>query len=131
MRNQGLEAYNKVRLVDVNPGHINRTETYDGTSWSEVNDMNTARQALGGFGTQTAALGAGGSTPPQSTATETWDGTNWTTSPATLGTATTSMSSAGTTSGGWIAGGYESSGNTDATEEYQAAGPTTVTITSS
>ena len=104
------------------PGVLANTETYDGTSWSEVNDMNTARQALGGFGTQTAALGAGGSTPPQSTATETWDGTNWTTSPATLGTATTSMSSAGTTSGGWIAGGYNPPGSVGAnTEEYNSS----------
>ena len=104
------------------PGVLANTETYDGTSWSEVNDMNTARQSLGGFGTQTAALGAGGSTPPQSTATETWDGTNWTTSPATLGTATTSMSSAGTTSGGWIAGGYNPPGSVGAnTEEYNSS----------
>ena len=104
------------------PGVLANTETYDGTSWSEVNDMNTARNNLGGFGTQTSALGAGGNIPAQSTATETWDGTNWTTSPATLGTATVSMSSAGTTSGGWIAGGYNPPGATGAnTEEYNSS----------
>ena len=104
------------------PGKLANTETYDGTSWSEVNDMNTARDGLGGFGTQTSALGAGGNSGSQSTATETWDGTNWTTSPATLGTATVSMSSAGTTSEGWIAGGYNPPGATGAnTEEYNSS----------
>jgi hypothetical protein len=32
------------------------TEEYDGTSWTSPGSMNTARQHLAGFGTQTAAL---------------------------------------------------------------------------
>ena len=32
------------------------TETWDGSSWTEVGDLNTARWAIGGLGTQTAAL---------------------------------------------------------------------------
>jgi len=107
------------------PSKLANTETYDGTSWSEVNDMNTARDGLGGFGTQTSALAAGGySNPPgtYSNATETWDGTNWTTSPATLGTARNAVSSAGTTSGGWIAGGYGPPGSvTSDTEEFNSS----------
>jgi hypothetical protein len=35
----------------------------NGTSWTEVNDLNTARRQLRGAGTQTSALGFGG-TPP-------------------------------------------------------------------
>ena len=45
-----------------------------GGSWTTVNSMNTARSNLGGVGTQTAALGFGGSAPPTtlSAATEKW-----------------------------------------------------------
>ena len=32
------------------------TETYDGTDYSEVNDLNTGRYALDGFGTQNSAI---------------------------------------------------------------------------
>jgi len=32
------------------PGNTTATESYDGTSWTEVNDLNTARVALGGAG---------------------------------------------------------------------------------
>jgi hypothetical protein len=43
--------------------------------------MNTAREALAGAGTQTAALAFGGYTGTAYTgATEEYDGTNWTTS---------------------------------------------------
>ena len=48
------------------------TEEWNGTCWSEVNDLNTARYSLGGAGIQTAALAFGG-TPP-TTATEEWNG---------------------------------------------------------
>jgi hypothetical protein len=33
------------------------TEEYDGSTWTSVNSLNTARFGLGGAGTQTAALG--------------------------------------------------------------------------
>jgi hypothetical protein len=52
------------------------TELYDGTSWTEVNNLNQARSYLGGAGTQTAALAICGS--PQTSLVESWDGTNWT-----------------------------------------------------
>jgi len=64
-----------------------QTEIYDGTSWTEVNDMNTGRSGQPGTGSTTAALVVGGATsvvspshPSKSItgATETWDGTNWT-----------------------------------------------------
>jgi hypothetical protein len=69
------------------------TETWNGSSWTEVNDMNTARQALAGSGSITAAIGFGG-TPPITGATEIWDGTNWT-EVADLNTARTDISGAG------------------------------------
>jgi hypothetical protein len=54
------------------------TESYNGTSWTEVNDLNTARYELGPAGTQTSALGFGGATPPAVAVTESWNGTCWT-----------------------------------------------------
>src|SRR5210317_1108680 len=52
------------------------TESYNGASWTEVNDLNTAR-TLGSAGTQTSALGFGGSPGPLAI-TESWNGTSWT-----------------------------------------------------
>lgn len=59
------------------------TESYDGTSWTEVNDMSRApadTTGMGAGGTQTSALAAG--TQPNSTLSESWDGTCWTSTPA-------------------------------------------------
>ena len=51
-------------------------------SWSTQNSMNTARQALGGSGSSTAALAfagvGGGPTNDPQDVTELWNGTNWT-----------------------------------------------------
>jgi hypothetical protein len=60
------------------------TESYNGTAWTSVNSLNTARAVVGGAGTQTAALAFGGSNPPGTrlTSTETWNGTSWTASGA-------------------------------------------------
>jgi hypothetical protein len=66
----------------VAPGPIGptaNTNSYNGTSWSPVSAMNTARFYLYGTGTQTAALGFGGYTTGPSTATEEWNGSSWTT----------------------------------------------------
>jgi len=60
------------------------TESYNGTSWTSVNSLNTTRAGVGGAGTQTAGLAFGGSNPPGTrlTSTETWNGTSWTASGA-------------------------------------------------
>jgi hypothetical protein len=44
----------------VSPGPLTNTESYNGTSWTEVNDLNTARKTFAGAGTQTLALAFGG-----------------------------------------------------------------------
>lgn len=54
------------------------TESYNGSTWTELNDMNTARRYLGGAGTQTAALGVGGFVAGSVANVESWDGTSWT-----------------------------------------------------
>ena len=57
---------------------LNVTENYDGSSWTEVNDLNTARRYISGCGTNTAALCTGGYSTSPSAANEQWNGTNWT-----------------------------------------------------
>ena len=62
----------------------NETESYDGTSFTEVANLNTARMAnRGGFGTSTAGFLAGGYTYPPAGPTgiqqlcESWNGSAW------------------------------------------------------
>ena len=66
------------------PAKTGKTESYDGTTWTEKGDLNDARIAMGGAGTATAALGFGGDSPGYPTATESFNGTSWTVVPATL-----------------------------------------------
>ena len=55
-------------------------ESWDGSSWTELADLNTARRSLGGTGSQTAAVVFAGSTDPGPNVaiTEAWDGSAWT-----------------------------------------------------
>ena len=85
------------------------TESYNGTSWSPVNSMNTSRESLGGAGTQTSALAFGGFTsgpyPTGNTAaTESWNGTSWT-SVNSLNQTRDSLGSCGTQTSALAAGG--------------------------
>ena len=59
---------------------LDQTENYNGTSWTEVNEMNTARFNHAGAGVYSSAIAFGGekSGPANATETETWNGTSWT-----------------------------------------------------
>jgi hypothetical protein len=63
---------------DDTPAIFATTELYDGTSWTEVNDLNVAKFQGGTAGTQTSALAFAGRTPPTVRTNESWNGTNWT-----------------------------------------------------
>jgi len=58
----------------------NETEEYNGTSWSEQNNLNTARDFLDGAGIQTSAMAVTGHTTPSAREkdAENYDGTSWT-----------------------------------------------------
>ena len=68
-----------------NPPALSNVEEYDGSSWSEVNNMPVARVKPFASGTLTAGLAGGGESGPtpasQASAAE-YDGTNWTATPA-------------------------------------------------
>jgi hypothetical protein len=50
-------------------------EQWNGTAWTEIGDINTARQDLGGVGTSSLALASGGYSAGTN-ATEEWDATS-------------------------------------------------------
>jgi hypothetical protein len=87
---------------------------------------------MGGAGIQTAAIAFGGAPPPAGTgATELYDGTSWTTSPATLVTSRSlAVGDAGTQTAALGFGGYNGTSVLNATEEFIGAGAAvTKTIT--
>ena len=99
-------------------------EEYDGTTWTEVGDMNTGRYNLMSAGTSTSCVAFGGKTPPTTAATEEWGGSSWVSNPSpsgdlgggrytsgAFGTLTAALCTAGDGTGG--AGGYPT-----ITEEY-------------
>ena len=87
------------------------TESYDGFSWSEVNDLNTARRFFDGAGTTTAAVVFGGY--PDLTTTEEWDGTNWTSVPGSLNTGSHGITGSGTQTAALGAGRAPTGTNTE------------------
>jgi hypothetical protein len=81
-----------------------------------------SKKVLAGAGTQTAALAFGGGTPTVTGATEEYNGTTWTTSPASLNTARSQLAGAGTQAAALGFGGKILPGNSAATEEWTGAG---------
>ena len=87
-----------------NPGQT--TETFDGTSFSEVGDLGTGRRIFACFGTQTAAVAAGGNTNPGRISTvEEWDGSSWSANPNSLPATIMGNRGTGTQTAGLIFGG--------------------------
>jgi hypothetical protein len=86
--------------------------------------LNTARNRLGGAGTQTAGLAFGGG-PSITGATEEYNGTTWATSPGSLNTARRLLGGAGIQTAALAFGGDTTPPNTGATEEYDGTSWTT------
>ena len=93
----------------------NKTESYDGTSWTEVNDLNTARSGLEGGGTYTSGLAFGGYDSDNTAKTESWNGTSWTET-ADLGTARRELAGCGSSSTNGLAFGGKVPAGTAKTE---------------
>ena len=107
------------------PTQYANVEEYDGTSWSEVNNMPANQNNFGGLGTQTAALQIG-SNP--GTATFEYDGTNWTAGGALGQTRTNSIGvGAGTQTAGLAVAGGPNPAVAGKVEEYNGTSWTAVT----
>jgi hypothetical protein len=93
-----------------------KTESWNGTSWTEVNDLNTARSTSGSAGvTNTAALFFG---PPAKN--ESWNGTSWT-EVADLNTDRQYAGGAGTSTEALAIGGDTDPGITGITEFWNGS----------
>ena len=107
------------------------TESWNGSTWTEVNDLVGAKKFHGGSvkGTSTAALAFGGSDGTARIAlTETWNGTSW--AEVSDMNATRSMpGGAGTNTAGLAFCGDQGATFSQATEEWVAPALTTVTFT--
>ena len=99
---------------------------------TEVNDLNTGRERMGGDGTSTSALGFGGNPNPGGR-TESWNGTNWT-EVADMIASTDNAGSAGLNNTSGLSFGGDGVGGsaprTTATEEF-ISGSITKTISTS
>jgi len=114
------------------PANTGVTEEWNGTSWTEVNDLNTARSEQGGVGIQTSALCIGGLQAPaplQLGNTEHYNGTSWS-ELNDLATFRSALSSAGTATLALAFGGYNGTVAVANTEEWAAA-TTNNTLTAS
>ena len=60
------------------PNGSDLVESYNGTSWSEVAEINTPRAAAAGAGTQTSALASTGFPSTGKDKVESWNGSSWT-----------------------------------------------------
>ena len=111
------------------PPVTGKTESWDGTSWTEVNDLNTARYGGGGAGNNTQALAFAGITPPNSALTEFWNGSSWT-EVNDLSTARQSSQDSGNAATSVISAGGYTSTQIATSEEFTASSAVSTVTTS-
>ena len=104
-------------------------ESFDGTNWTEVNDVNVGRTQGAGAGTQTSAIfvGGEGGSPwnDNKNKTELWDGSSWT-EVNNLNDGRTLVGGAGLSTSAIVAGGTPGSGATANTETWDGTSWTEV-----
>jgi len=106
------------------------TELWNGTSWSETANLNTARDATTGSGTSTLALVfSGGISTGLTALTESWNGTSWTEVGA-LATASKNCQGIGSNTSAFNVGGNPAPTTyTTTVEEYTDPSYTIKTVT--
>ena len=109
----------------LDPGNQSSTELWNGSSWTEVSDLNTARSKNVGLGIYTGALSAGGS--PALAITEDWSGSAWA-EVGDLNTGRDTMAPAGTTTSGLVSSGTTGT-RTTAVEEWSGSSNTIKVLT--
>lgn len=105
------------------PAGSAQTQSWNGSSWTSVNSMNTGRTRAANFGIQTLGVVSCGSGP--SAATEFWNGTSWSNS-TNNPTARRYLAGCGTQADGLTFGGESP---TTSSEELTGGGATTKTVT--
>jgi len=105
------------------PGAQVITESYNGSAWTEVNDLNAARDYIAGAGTTSAGLAFGGE--PTTAANESWNGTSWTET-TDMNVAKDYHSGAGTSTAALAFAGEDPGGLSAKTESWNGSGWTEV-----
>ena len=102
------------------PPNTAKNESWNGSAWTEVGNLNTARNSGAAAGISTSALVFGG-TPPQVANTEQWNGSSFT-EVADLSTARQDLGGDGVSAVAAVGfGGAPGSGVSNATEEWNLA----------
>ena len=105
-------THNNVLIFGGSPGVVD-TESYDGSSWTELNNLSANKSV--GLGTATAALGVG-----SGVAVEQWNGTSWTEINDISSTRNFSGTQ-GSTTAALIEGGEAPGGSSALTESYNGS----------
>jgi len=102
---------------DSGSGQLTVCEKYNGSTWTEVADLASARSNNAGFGTSTAAISAGGRNGDTAlNLVESWNGSSWS-EIAEINTGRYGASGVGTTTSGLVFGGQPDSGGGQAVTE--------------
>jgi hypothetical protein len=118
------EVNNLNAAREYTPAVVTNNESWNGSVWTEVNDVNTARAGFGFNGTSTSGLFYGGfsNTTGTHAQTESWDGTSWT-ELADIATGRQGLGGAGANSLSALAiSGYDNSTNVANVEEWSFSG---------
>ena len=108
------------------PANNAKTESYNGSTWSEVNVLNTGRYQNTGAGSSVSALTGAGYSTAATNIVETWNGTSWTAVNAVNTTAEGRMGMGANNTTGTIMGGRVSTTYYTNTESYNGTGWTEV-----
>jgi hypothetical protein len=133
--NIGVDSTAGLAYGGSEPGGVTaNTEYYNGTNWTEMNNLSTGRDSPRGGGTTTAGVAFGGETgggsPGFTGKTELWNGSGWT-EVADMSTGRPSHASAGNQTLALAFGGQPAPSNGAATEEWSGSSVTTKTVSAS
>ena len=102
------------------PPVVANTEQYNGTAWTEVNDLNAAQNAQGSAGTLTSGMSALGAQSPGANVEE-WNGSTWAANPHSLNSARQFPGGDGASNDSALMVGGEPSPNGALTEIYNGS----------
>ena len=120
-RNEALNAGLGIQTaaLAVSASNNLNVESYDGSSWTEINNVNVKRYYIGATGVATAGIAMGGfyEWDEMVALSEEFDGTNWAEG-NDMNSARGGFSSGGTQTAAYAAGGYPDGSGLTNSEEY-------------
>ena len=104
-------------------GDTVNVQQYDGSTWTEIANVNTGRNGIRGAGTTAAFVVWGGSnkTPPEGLLTEEYNGSSWTEVSGSLNTVRYNTAATGTATAALATGGNAHDPMSDANESYDGS----------